>query len=149
MTGGELGDTERAASNIDRSDATSRGQDEALQALVQFVQEHHAQYVDDDALDLLLMFTTMRSCNTSLAISNLLVSDCVEQAQMLCRALFEDMVALHWLVMQEDPSFLLERFYGQQEAIVLRQYDYATETMGLPYSHPEVEVALQRPSGDT
>lgn len=126
-------------------DATSRGQDEALQALVRFVRERQTEYVDDDPLDRLLLFTTMRSCNTALAVANLLVTDSVEQAQMLCRPLFEDMVAAHWLVMQEEPKYLLERFYGQQEAILLREYDHVTGTMGLPYStHPELDRALQR-----
>jgi hypothetical protein len=136
----------KATPDIDRSDATSRAQDEALQALVQFAREHHAEYVDDDPFDLLLMFTTMRSCNTALAIANLLVTDCVEQAQMLCRALFEDMVAAHWLVMQEDPRFLLERFYGQHEAIVLREYEHVSGAMGLPYPHPDLDQALKRRS---
>jgi hypothetical protein len=128
----------------ERLDATSRGQDEALQALVLFVREHQAQYIDDEPLDLLLMFTTMRSRNTALAVANLLVTDCIEQAQMLCRALFEDMVAAHWLMMQDDPDYLLERFYSQQEAIILREYDHATGTMRLPYPHPEIDRALQR-----
>jgi hypothetical protein len=135
---------ESGSADIDRREATSRGQDEALQALVNFVREHGPAYIDEDPLDLLLMFTTMRSCNTALAISNLLVTDSIEQAQMLCRALFEDMVAAHWLVMQEDPRYLLGRFYGQQEAIILREHEHVTGTMGLPYLHPELEHALER-----
>jgi hypothetical protein len=87
----------------------------------------------------------MRSCNTALAVSNLLVTDAIEQAQMLCPPLFEDMVAAHWLVMQDEPNYLLERCYGQQEAIVLREYDHVNGAMGLPYpENPELARALRR-----
>jgi hypothetical protein len=38
--------------------AMNKAQDHALRGLVAFAQQHHAAYVDDDALDLLLTFTT-------------------------------------------------------------------------------------------
>jgi len=50
---------------------------------------------DELAAERLLMLTTMRSSNTALAIDNLLELESTEQAQMLCRSLFEDMAVVH------------------------------------------------------
>lgn len=117
----------------------------ALTALVNFVKEHLGAFHYDDAGDWLLGLTTMRSLNTTLAISNLLVWNGLEQAEMLCRPLFEDTVAMHWLVMQPDATFLIERFFDQRDAHDVREHDFVTTELGLPFPEtPELANALAR-----
>jgi hypothetical protein len=108
---------------------------DALLTLVSFTRDRTAAMRDDDG-DRLLMLTTMRSNNTALAIVHLLELDSTEQAQMLCRSLFEDMTVVHWLVMQEDPAFLVERFFDSRDAIALAEHDFVTDEMRLPHDLP-------------
>lgn len=128
------------------SDSTTAGLDQqldALQQLIGFVDEQHEDYIRDEPTDKLLLLTTMRSRNTVLSVFNLLVTDSVEQAQMLCRPVFEDMVVAHWLVMQSNPSFLIDRFFRHQDATLVREYEYVTTEMGLPYpEQPGLAEAL-------
>jgi uncharacterized protein DUF5677 len=109
---------------------------DALLTLVSFTRDRTDAMRDDDDADRLLMLTTMRSNNTALAIVHLLALDSTEQAQMLCRSLFEDMVVVHWLVMQEDTAFLVERFFDSQDAIALAEHDFVTDEMRLPHDLP-------------
>jgi hypothetical protein len=109
---------------------------DALLTLVSFTRDRGAAMRDEGAAERLLMLTTMRSNNTALAIVNLLELDSIEQAQMLCRSLFEDMAVVHWLVMQEDPAFLVERFFDSQDAIALAEHDFVTDEMRLPHDLP-------------
>jgi hypothetical protein len=118
---------------------------DALASLVRFVQEHDEGFIREDVADQLLLLTTMRSCNTTLAVHKLLLTDSIEQAQMLCRPLFEDTVAMHWLVMQEDPTFLIERFFAYQAAQLVREHEYVTSELRLPFPDiPGLADALTR-----
>jgi hypothetical protein len=106
---------------------------DALLTLVSFTRDRTDAMRNESAAERLLMLTTMRSNNTALAIVNLLDLVSTEQAQMLCRSLFEDMAVVHWLVMQEDPAFLVERFFDSQDAIALAEHDFVTNEMRLPH----------------
>jgi hypothetical protein len=119
---------------------------EALLALVSFTRDRSDAMRDELAAERLLMLTTMRSNNTALAIVNLLELDSTEQAQMLCRSLFEDMAVVHWLVMQEDSDFLVERFFDSQDAIAIAEHDFVTTEMRLPHDLPPWlgEIQLRR-----
>jgi hypothetical protein len=116
-----------------------------LQALIDFDRAHNDTLLRDNDLQRLLLLTTMRSNNTALAVAKLLVDGQIEQAQMLCRPLFEDMAVAHWLFMQADPTFLIERFFDHQDAMMVRDHDYFTGNMRLPYDdRPGLEQAIAR-----
>jgi hypothetical protein len=118
---------------------------DALQAIIAFADDHASAWSRLTAVDWILALTTMRSVSTAKAVSTLLLSQLVEPAQMLCRSLFEDMVVVHWLLMQDDPGFLVERFFDHADVSALRDYDYFTREMGLPYGdRPGVADALRR-----
>lgn len=117
---------------------------EALRTLVRYGRDHFKE-PEDHPVPRLVVLTTMRSTNTALAIANLLADGQIEQAQMLCRPLFEDMAVLHWLLMHDDQSFLIARFFDHQAAILVREHDYYTQEMGLPFSNrPGLNEALAR-----
>lgn len=121
----------------------SRLEISGLRRLVAFDRAHTGTYPRDTNLQRLVALTAQRSNNTALAVANLLADNQIEQAQMLCRPLFEDMAVVHWLVMQDDPAFLIERFFDHQDAMMLQDHDHFTKSMGLPYGdQPGLERAL-------
>jgi hypothetical protein len=109
---------------------------QALNAVVGFVYDAKGSFVRTNPFNVLIALTTRRSTMTAIAIANLLTTGLIDQAQMLCRPLFEDMAVIHWLCMQEDPTYLVERFFNHQDAAVLHDYDFFTKKMGLPYGDP-------------
>jgi len=118
---------------------------EALQAIIEFADDHTSAWGRRTAVDWILALTTIRSVTTAKAVSNLLVTQLVGPAQMLCRSLFEDMVVVHWLLMQDEPTFLVQRFFDHADVSVLRDHDHFTEEMGLPYDErPGLADALAR-----
>ncbi|MEA2180926.1 MAG: hypothetical protein QOF69_111 [Solirubrobacteraceae bacterium] len=118
--------------------AAGTAESDAILTLVRFMRERHDrdQLRDETPADRLLMLTTQRSTNTASAVANLLSLDAIEQAQMLCRSLFEDMAVMHWLVMQDDADFLIDRFFDSQDAIALYEHEVATREMGFPRELP-------------
>src|SRR4051812_3727810 len=64
---------------------------------------------------------------------------------MLSRSLFEDMVVAHWFVMHENHSLLVQRFFDYQDAALVREHDYVTRDMKLPFpSRPRLAEALEQ-----
>jgi hypothetical protein len=92
----------------------------------------------------LVLRTVARGRSTFEVIVDLVASDKTLQAAMLGRALFEDMVVAHWLVLnREDPYFLIERFQDHRDA--LRLNDAAVrEEFGLDPSGDDVSELEDR-----
>jgi len=117
---------------------------EALRVLVKYGRDRFKP-PEEHFVPRLVMLTAMRSNNTTLAIGNLLADNQIEQAQMLCRPLFEDMAVLHWFLMHDDNTFLIERFFDHEAAILVREHDYYTKAIGLPFDdRPGLAEALAR-----
>jgi hypothetical protein len=116
----------------------------ALQTIIAFADESRTAWAHQTAVDWILGLTTIRSIATAKAISNLLLTQQVAQAQMLGRSLFEDMVVVHWLLMQDDATFLVERYFEHEDNALIRDHDHFA-AQGLPYDdRPGVADALGR-----
>jgi hypothetical protein len=112
------------------NDGTSaRPRDEqlaALWALGEFVAS--GKHQADTPAKQIVTATTGRILDTVRAIIGLLNNDAPSQAAMFLRPLFEDMVVSHWLIDQDDPGFLVDRFLDHQDAIALHQHRLARTT---------------------
>jgi hypothetical protein len=116
----------------------------AFQTTIAFADENRTAWAHRTAVDWILGLTTIRSIATAKAISNLLLAQQVAQAQMLGRSLFEDAVVVHWLLMQDDPTFLVERYFEHEDNALIRDHDHFV-ARGLPYDdRPGVADALRR-----
>jgi hypothetical protein len=98
----------------------------ALEAQCTFVASGRHQA--DEPAQQIVTATTLRMLDTTRAIIGLIGGGLPIQAAMLLRPLFEDMVVSHWLIDQDDPTFLVNRFLDQQDAIALHQHRLARET---------------------
>jgi len=116
----------------------------ALRFLTDYLEEHLPFPEAEDPYQRLQALTAMRARNTVVAVGNGLAGDSTAQASMLCRSLFEDMIVGHWLAVQDDPSFLVARFFDHQDAMAVYEHDYVTQTMGLPYLGTPIPEALER-----
>jgi hypothetical protein len=83
--------------------------------------------VSTQPLSQLIWATVMRSKRTFDAISHLVGMGFDTQAAMLARALFKDMIVVHWLDLSRDNhDWLLDRFFIHRDALALDQADIAS-----------------------
>lgn len=111
----------------------------AMERLLVFTRGAHFQWENEYYAR--VYGSVARSARTFKGICTLLRSQLPAQAAMLARSLFEDVVVVHWLVLNEDdPDWLVERFLRQREAIALHQRHRQKETswaMEPPISAPD------------
>ena len=84
-------------------------------------------------LEDLVLRTLARGRATYETIVNLVETGATLQAAMLGRSLFEDMVVAHWLVLhEEDPDWLVQRFYDHRDAMRLHDATMREQVNFLP-----------------
>ena len=99
----------------------------ASYALLRFVEGD--RYLIDTTLQQLIVATFRRSTETFVGVLSHLLDGFPTQAAMLARALFEDVVVGHWLLLNShDPDWLVERFFAHRDTMALYQQRLATET---------------------
>lgn len=92
--------------------------------------------------------TVLRSRATFIGVCSLVEIEIPQQAAMLARALFEDVAVAHWVMLNEDdPTWLIDRFFRHRDAIALHQRRLSQETawrVGAPIvSDPESLLSRQ------
>jgi hypothetical protein len=98
-----------------------------MEQMLMFTRE--ATYDWEDSYFALIYATIARSARTFSGICQLLRSGLAVQAAMLTRALFEDVIVAHWLVLNHsDHDWLVERFLRQRDAVALHQRRLQKET---------------------
>lgn len=99
----------------------------ASYALLRFVEDD--RYLVDTALQQLIVATFRRSTETFIGVLSHLLDGLPTQAAMLARALFEDVVVGHWLLLNaHDSDWLVERFFDHRDAMALYQVRLARQT---------------------
>lgn len=90
----------------------------------------------DTPLRQIVVATVTRSRDTFSGVCMLAEQGFPFQAPMLARSLFEDLVVAHWIVLNEDdPQWLIDRFFRHRDAMALYQSQLAARTdwrMGPP-----------------
>jgi uncharacterized protein YecA (UPF0149 family) len=97
-----------------------------------------------DAATTIARTTFVRSLKTFNAVLSLCDAGFGEQAAMLCRSLFEDMVVAHWIVEHPEEAGRVDRHYLAQ----LIRYQEAVAKHGILALTPEIEALSEEDRRD-
>jgi hypothetical protein len=101
----------------------------ACVTLIDFMNHTGGGLSADTTYQQLIVGTVSRSFETFTTIVGTLYDEKPIQGMMMCRPLFEDVVVTHWLLFNDsDPTWLVERFERQKEAVALHQQKLTEQT---------------------